>query len=102
MSDEIANQILAELKVISGKVNNIEKEQNSLKDDVNSLKSDVKVLKDDVKNLDSEQKQIKLAVVENNKILKRIELNQASQQQVIDLLSPRSIQQEADIKQLQV
>lgn len=50
--------------------------------------------------LELEQTQIKQAVLETNETVKRIEVIQEQQHRIIELLSARSIEQEAKIKRI--
>jgi archaellum component FlaC len=50
--------------------------------------------------LESEQNQIKQAVLETNETVKRMEVIQEQQHRIIELLSARSIEQEAKIKRI--
>ncbi|KRF33984.1 hypothetical protein [Paenibacillus sp. Soil787] len=50
--------------------------------------------------LELEQAQIKQAVLETNETVKRIEVIQEQQHRIIELLSARSIEHEAKIKQI--
>lgn len=51
--------------------------------------------------IEVEQQQIKQAVLETNEKVNRLEAIQESQHRIIELLSVRSIQQEAELKRLQ-
>ncbi|KRE97972.1 hypothetical protein ASG89_29155 [Paenibacillus sp. Soil766] len=50
--------------------------------------------------LEIEQSQIKQAVLETNEIVKRLENVQEQQHRIIELLSARSIEQEAKLKKI--
>ncbi|CAH1215905.1 hypothetical protein PAECIP111891_04335 [Paenibacillus allorhizoplanae] len=50
--------------------------------------------------LELEQSQIKQAVLETNEIVKRLENVQEQQHRIIELLSARSIEQEAKLKKI--
>lgn len=51
--------------------------------------------------IEIEQQQIKQAVLETNEKVNKLEAIQESQHRIIELLSVRSIQQEAELKRLQ-
>ncbi|RTE07891.1 hypothetical protein [Paenibacillus whitsoniae] len=51
-------------------------------------------------SVELEQSQMKQAIMETNEAVKRIEKNQEQQQQLIELLSYRSIEQEAKLKRV--
>lgn len=53
-----------------------------------------------LERLELEQTQIKQAVLETNETVKRIEVIQEQQHRIIELLSARSIEQEAKIKRI--
>jgi septal ring factor EnvC (AmiA/AmiB activator) len=50
--------------------------------------------------LETDSQQIKRAVMETNESVKRLEAIQDSQQRIIELLSARSIEQEAQLKRI--
>lgn len=50
--------------------------------------------------IEFEQSQIKQAVLETNEIVKRLEVVQEQQHRIIELLSARSIEQEAKLKKI--
>lgn len=50
--------------------------------------------------IESEQRAIKQAVLETNKGVKRLETIQESQHRIVELLSVRSIEQEAQLKRI--
>jgi chromosome segregation ATPase len=121
MSETILNQILSELKNVNLRLDAIETDTKNLKTDVAVLKDDVAVLKgdvtvlkgdvavlkddvavlkDDVAVLKTDNILLKQAVLETNETVKRIEIVQEQQHRIIELLSARSIEQEATIKRI--
>lgn len=54
----------------------------------------------EIKGIVSDVPLIRQAVLETNEIVKRLESNQERQERILELLSVRSIEQEADIKRL--
>lgn len=97
-------QILEQLLI---KVTNIESNVEVLKTDVANLKKDMKEVKEDVITLKTEQQLIKQAVLETGsdtvlmkQTSERLENAQIKQLYIIELLSSRSIEHEADLKQV--
>jgi len=86
-------QILTELQNINQRLDRIESEQQVMKQEIQQLKQDIQEIK-------QEQQQIKQAVFETNEHVKRLEGIQVNQQRIIELLSARSIQQEAELKRI--
>lgn len=79
MSEQLLSQIVAELK---------------------DLKDGQRVMRDELQVLRDEQQVIKLAVLETNESVKRLEAIQEQQHHIIELLSDRSIEQEAALKRI--
>lgn len=107
MSEQILKEILEGMQSLTKTVGNIETDQQTMKTDMQNMKSDIQFIKVDMQNMKSdirfikeEQQQIKQAVLETNETVIRIEAKQEHQQIVIDLLSARSIDQEASLKQI--
>lgn len=84
MSEALLKEILSEVK-------NIRVELDEVKQDMHDLKQEVHDLK-------AEQQLIKQAVLETNERLKIMEESQRQQDSILDVLSYRSIEQEAMIK----
>ncbi|WP_286925042.1 MULTISPECIES: hypothetical protein [Lysinibacillus] len=80
-------EVLSELKQMNQRLNSIE----------NRLES----VENQLAVMEVEQQQIKQAVLETNEKVNRLEAIQESQHHIIELLSVRSIQQEAELKRLQ-
>lgn len=80
-------EVLSELKKINQRLESVE----------NRLVS----LENRLEIIEIEQQQIKQAVLETNEKVNRLEAIQESQHHIIELLSVRSIQQEAELKRLQ-
>ncbi|RAL20829.1 hypothetical protein [Thermoflavimicrobium daqui] len=128
MSDKLLEQILSELKSLNQRMTNVENnmvtktEFNELKEDVDGLKQDVKGLKEDANVLKEDVQEIKqdlalLAKQQHDDVIqllkkmdnditdiksrtRSIENIQEQQHRVIDLLSSRSIQHEAELKRI--
>lgn len=71
-----------------------------LKQDVAGLKQDVSVLKQDVAGLKQDMAQVMQASLETNQIVTRMEATQEGHERILDLLSRRSIEQEANLKRI--
>lgn len=80
-------EVLSELKQMNQRLNSIE----------NRLES----VENQLAVIEIEQQQIKQAVLETNEKVNKLEAIQESQHRIIELLSVRSIQQEAELKRLQ-
>lgn len=80
-------EVLSELKKINQRLESVE----------NRLVS----LENRLEIIEIEQQQIKQAVLETNEKMNKLEAIQESQHRIIELLSVRSIQQEAELKRLQ-
>lgn len=114
MSEQILEKILSELTDIKNeqqqlidKVNTIENEQQIMKaeqqqliDKVSTIENEQRIMKAEQQIIKIEQQQIKQAVMETNESVKRLEAIQESQHRIIDLLSARSIQHEAELKRI--
>ena len=85
-NDDILLKILDELKEIRKEQLEIKQEQQKTNERLTRL--------------ETEQQQIKLAAIETNEAVKRLESIQESQQHIIELLSARSIQHEAELKRI--
>lgn len=88
MSEDLLKQILVEMK--------------DMKKDIRHIKEDVAVLKEDVTFLKEEQQQIKQAVLETSVTVNNLSVIQGRQQQVIELLSFRTIDHEAALKRVKL
>ncbi|GAC41685.1 hypothetical protein [Paenibacillus popilliae] len=79
MSEQLLQQILTELKSTNQRLDRMET---------------------DMKDMKAEQQLIKRAVMETNESVKRLETIQEQQHRIIEVLSVRSIEQEAAIKSI--
>ena len=87
-----------ELKALKSEVNDI-KAKMATKEELEALKSEVNDIK--AKMVTKEDlAPIQQAVLETNDIVKSIELNQERHERILDVLSKRSIEHEADIASL--
>lgn len=80
-------EVLSELKQMNQRLNSIENRLDSVENRLAVI--------------EVEQQQIKQAVLETNEKVNKLEAIQESQHRIIELLSVRSIQQEAELKRLQ-
>ncbi|QDQ01325.1 hypothetical protein FOH38_13115 [Lysinibacillus fusiformis] len=85
--EKALTQILGELQQINQHISNIEQRLDSVENRLVTL--------------ETEQQQIKQAVLETNEKVNRLEAIQESQHRIIELLSARSIQHEAELKRIQ-
>lgn len=92
--EEVLSQILTELKQVNGRLGSVENRLDSVENRLDSMEQRLS-------SIATEQQQIKQAVFETNEHVKRLETIQDGQQRIIDLLSVRSIQHEAELKRLQ-
>ncbi|WNS45533.1 hypothetical protein [Paenibacillus sp. MMS20-IR301] len=81
-------------------VHELKQDVQELKQDVHELKQDVQELKQDVQVLQQDQGLIKRAVLETNERLINVESLLENQHRIIELLSVRSIEHEAQIKRI--
>lgn len=88
------------LKEILGKLDLLTKAQQEMKQEQQEMKFEQQEMKREQKEMKFEQQQIKQAVMETNESVKRLESIQNSQHRIIELLSTRSIEQEAEIKRI--
>ncbi|MCL6572626.1 hypothetical protein [Anoxybacillus ayderensis] len=74
---------------------------NELQAEMNNMKQTM-ATKQDLENMATKQdlKMIQQAVLETNEIVKNIEANQKRQERILDVLSKRSIEHEAQITDL--
>lgn len=103
MSEKILSDILEQL-------NNMSTVQQEMKNNVTDLNNDIAEVKNDITDLNNDiaeiKKQtedipaIKVAALETNEIVERIESAQESHEHTLDLLSRRSIDQEAELKRI--
>lgn len=92
--------IREELEPVNECLERIETEQTGLKQEVQLVKQDQQTLKQDVQILKQDQELIKRAVLDTNERVIRMESILENQHRIIELLSARSIEQEALIKRI--
>ncbi|WP_339256359.1 hypothetical protein [Paenibacillus sp. FSL P2-0136] len=85
--------VKAELGTVNERLDRIETEQQNMKQDQQTIKQDLQTMMQD-------QEQIKRAVLETNERLINVESLLENQHRIIELLSARSIEQEAKLKRI--
>ncbi|MBX0320139.1 hypothetical protein [Shouchella clausii] len=93
MSDDL-------LKMIVNKLETIESAQKHTTEYLAKLDDEQQNIINKIDKIETEQQQIKQAVMETNQSVKHLEQIQSDQQRIIELLSARSIQQEAELKRI--
>jgi hypothetical protein len=93
LKELLRSVIQEELQPVHDQLSEIKQEQQSMKRDIAEIKLEQQSMKLDIA-------EIKQAVLETNERVVRIEATVDKQQGVIELLSARSIQQEAQLKKI--
>lgn len=91
MSEKILSDILEQ-------VNNMTMVQHEIKSDTTKMQNDCAEIKIQTENIPS----IKIATLETKKIVERVESTQERHEKTLDLLSRRSIDQEAELKRIKL
>lgn len=86
-------EVLSELKQINQRLDSIENRLESVENRLDSLENRLEIV-------EFEQQQIKQAVLETNEKVNRLAVIQESQHRIIELLSARSIEHEAELKKI--
>ncbi|MEY9977762.1 hypothetical protein [Lysinibacillus sp. RC79] len=86
-------EVLSELKQINQRLDSIENRLESVENRLESVENRLEVV-------EFEQQQIKQTVLETNEKVNRLAAIQESQHRIIELLSARSIQHEAELKRM--
>lgn len=86
-------EVLSELKQINQRLDSIENRLESVENRLELVENRLEIV-------EFEQQQIKQAVLETNEKVNRLTVIQESQHRIIELLSARSIQHEAELKKL--
>lgn len=96
MLEAVLQQVLTKLNELQAEMNNM-KQTMATKQDLENMAT-----KEDLKAMATKQdlKMIQQAVLETNEIVKNIEANQKRQECILDVLSKRSIEHEAQITDL--
>lgn len=92
MNEQVLERILTELTTI--------KSNMATKQDLQKVESKVDNMSEDLYELRDVQQQIKQAIMELDHIVKRIEVRQERHELTLDLLSRRSIDQEAELRRI--
>lgn len=96
MNNQVLDKILVQL-------NHITKEQQEMKKDIASISKEQREMKQDIAEIKKDTKDIsamKVAVLETNNRVKKIETKLDKHERTLDLLSRRSIDQEAELKSI--
>lgn len=91
LKELLQSVIQAELKPMNDRLDRFETIQQDIKSDIELIKQDVHEIKED-------QHLIKKAVLDTNERVMKMEAVLENQHRIIELLSARSIEQEAHIK----
>ncbi|MGE7908299.1 hypothetical protein [Lysinibacillus xylanilyticus] len=84
---------MSELKQINQHLDSIDNRLNSMENRLESVENRLEIV-------EFEQQQVKQAVLETNEKINRLAVIQESQHRIIEILSARSIQHEAEIKKI--
>ena len=86
-------EVLSELKQINQHLDSIDNRLESVENRLESVENRLEIV-------EFEQQQVKQAVLETNEKINRLAVIQESQHRIIEILSARSIQHEAEIKKI--
>lgn len=106
MNEEVLERILTELTTIKSNMANkqdlqrVEDKVQELDQRLQTVEPKLDNMSKDLNDLKDEQQQIKQAVVEIDDIVRRIEVRQEQHELTLDLLSRRSIDQEAELRRI--
>lgn len=109
MSEPLLMEMIDELKrvrenqiVMNQHISNIKETMATKEDvaDIVTLKTDVSSMKEDISTLKTDMTSMKVAIIEILDTVKRVEATQDRHERTLDLLSRRSIEQEAEIKRI--
>ncbi|MDR6553619.1 hypothetical protein [Paenibacillus qinlingensis] len=92
--------VLVRLDGIGSRLDGVDAQFNGVDARLNSIDGKLEAIDTRLERLEFEQSQIKQAVLETNEIVKRLENVQEQQHRIIELLSARSIEQEAKLKKI--
>lgn len=93
LKEALTTIIKAELSPVIERLDGIDSRLDGIDSRLNGIDSRLD-------RIEFEQSQIKQAVLETNEIVKRLEVVQEQQHRIIELLSARSIEQEAKLKKI--
>ncbi|MFD0711222.1 hypothetical protein [Paenibacillus sp. GCM10027626] len=107
LNNVLKSVIREELEPVKRKLDSLETEQLSITTEMKIMMNEVSSVKQAVLEtnqrlqvVESEQKLIKQAVMETNQAVQRLESIQEQQHRIIEMLSVRSIEQEAELRQI--
>ncbi len=93
-------EVLSELKQINQRLDSIENRLESVENRLGSVENRLESVENRLEIVEFEQQQVKQAVLETNEKVNRLVIIQESQHRIIELLSARSIQHEAELKRM--
>ncbi|KOP77997.1 hypothetical protein AMS59_14205 [Lysinibacillus sp. FJAT-14745] len=94
--DSIENR----LESVENRLESVENRLESVESRLESVESRLESVENRLEVVEFEQQQIKQAVLETNEKVNRLAVIQESQHRIIELLSARSIQHEAELKRM--
>ncbi|OCT13141.1 hypothetical protein A8709_20560 [Paenibacillus pectinilyticus] len=100
MKESMAALLRAELSPVFVRLDGIDSRLDGIDSRLGGVDSRLDAMDSRLYRLELEQTQIKQAVLETNEIVKRLENVQEQQHRIIELLSARSIEQEAKLKKI--
>lgn len=98
--NERLERIETEQQGMKQELQGIKQEQQGMKQELQEIKQEQQGMKQDLLEMKQDQVLIKRAVLETNDRLKNVETILENQHRIIELLSARSIQQEAELKRI--
>jgi len=93
-------ETLSELKQINQHLDSIENHLESVENRLDSIENRLESVENRLEVVEFEQQQIKQAVLETNEKVNLLVAIQENQHRIIDLLSARSTQHEAELKRM--
>ncbi|WP_235549219.1 hypothetical protein [Paenibacillus sp. Root444D2] len=100
MKETLTALLRAELSPVIERLDGIDNRLGSIDGRLDGIDNRLDGIDNRLDRLELEQAQIKQAVLETNETVKRNEVIQEQQHRIIELLSARSIEQEAKIKRI--
>lgn len=105
--EQLQSVIREELRPVNEHLQELRTEQQAMKEDIQeiraeqqTMKLDVQGIKEDLHEIKEDQHLIKRAVLDTNERVMKMESVLENQHRIIELLSTRSIQQEAELKRI--
>lgn len=105
--EQLQSVIREELRPVNEHLQELRTEQQAMKVDIQeirveqqAMKQDIQGIKEDLHEIKEDQHLIKRAVLDTNERVMKMESVLENQHRIIELLSTRSIQQEAELKRI--